>query len=165
VGRIEHRSGGDPVAGISHQERRTSRDSTRSRPACHLGCRQVADGRGYVFGRGRAGFVGWSSAKRALDERIAAARQATGIAEPMSGWTLHDLRRVVSTAMHDRLGIAPHIVEATLGHVGHKAGVAGTYNKAEYLAERRRALEKWAAFLDEIVTGKQPAAKVVQLRK
>jgi integrase len=134
-------------------------------PLAILAARQVADGRGFVFGRGRAGFVGWSSAKRALDERIAAARQATGIAEPMPGWTLHDLRRVVSTAMHDRLEIAPHIVEATLGHVGHKAGVAGTYNKAEYLAERRRALEKWAAFLDEIVTGKRPAAKVVQLRK
>jgi integrase len=134
-------------------------------PLAILAARQVAHGRGFVFGRGRAGFVGWSSAKRALDERIAGARQATGIAEPMPGWTLHDLRGVVSTAMHDRLGIAPHIVEATLGHVGHKAGVAGTYNKAEYLAERRRALEKWAAFLDEIVTGKRPAAKVVQLRK
>jgi len=58
------------------------------------------------------------------------------------------------------------VVEAALGHVtAFKSGVAGVYNKASYVVERRRALEKWAAFLDEIVTGKRPTAKVVRLRK
>jgi hypothetical protein len=40
------------------------------------------------------------------------------------------------------LGIAPHIVEAVLNHVsGHKAGVAGIYNRATYEREKRQALD------------------------
>jgi integrase len=112
-----------------------------------------ANGREFVFGYGR-GFTGWAWAKRALDAR-------TG---PMPAWVLHDLRRFVSTNMHDKLGVAPHVVEAILGHIaGFKSGVAGVYNKASYLDERRRALEKWAAYLDEIVSGKRAPAKVVAI--
>ena len=47
----------------------------------------------------------------------------------MTDWTLHDLRRTVATRMAD-LGVQPHIIEAVLNHVsGHKAGVAGIYNR------------------------------------
>ena len=121
--------------------------------------------REFVFGYGR-GFTGWHWAKTALDERLTAARKAAGIKAPMPAWVLHDLRRFFSTVAHDELGVPPHVVEAALGHVtAFKSGVAGIYNKASYVAERRRALEKWAAFLDEIVTGKRPTAKVVRLRK
>jgi integrase len=121
--------------------------------------------REFVFGYGR-GFTGWAWAKAALDKRIAAARQAAGITEPMSSWVLHDLRRFFSTTMHDRLGGAPHIVEACLGHVsGFRSGVAATYNRALYLDERRRALEKWAAFIDEAVSGQRPAGTIVKLHK
>ena len=43
------------------------------------------------------------------------------------------------------LGVAPHIVEAVLNHVsGHKAGVAGIYNRATYEKEKRAALVLWA---------------------
>lgn len=56
-----------------------------------------------------------------------------------SHWTPHDFRCGVSTALHQRFGA--HVGEAILGHVGgHNAGVAGVYNKALYLDERRRAL-------------------------
>ena len=121
--------------------------------------------REFVFGYGR-GFTGWHWAKTALDERLTAARKAAGIKAPMPAWVLHDLRRFFSTIAHDELGVPPHVVEAALGHVtAFKSGVAGIYNKASYVVERRRALEKWAAFLDEIVTGKRPTAKVVRLRK
>jgi hypothetical protein len=55
-------------------------------------------------------------------------------------------------------------VEALLGHVGgHKSGVAGVYNKAIYLEERRRALERWGAHIMELVTGKRVKARVVDL--
>jgi len=121
--------------------------------------------REFVFGYGR-GFTGWHWAKVALDERIAAARKAAGIKAPMPAWVLHDLRRFFSTIAHDELGVPPHVVEAALGHVtAFKSGVAGVYNKASYVDERRRALEKWAAFLDAIVTGKRALAKIVRLRK
>jgi hypothetical protein len=48
----------------------------------------------------------------------------------------------------NEIGVAPHIVEAVLNHVsGHKAGVAGTYNKALYREEKRAALEAWGQFI------------------
>ena len=118
------------------------------------------NGREFVFGYGR-GFTGWHWAKAALDKRIAASIKA-----PMSPWVLHDLRRFFSTIAHDKLGVPPHVAEAALGHIAaFKSGVAGVYNKADYLDERRRALEKWADHVEGIVTGKRPAAQLVRLRK
>jgi integrase len=98
-----------------------------------------------VFGTGVGGFTGWSKAKRELDERIADARRKGRVTKPMPPWVIHDLRRSFVTHMNDR-GIAPpHVVEAVVNHVsGHLAGVAGLYNKAQYLPERRNALEAWA---------------------
>ena len=48
---------------------------------------------------------------------------------------------------------------------GHKAGVAGIYNKALYLEERRRALERWGAHVMELAEGTPRKAKVMQLRR
>ena len=55
-------------------------------------------------------------------------------------WTLHDLRRTVATGLND-LGIAPHVVGALLGH--SIQGVAGIYNRSQYLPEKLKALELW----------------------
>jgi hypothetical protein len=42
------------------------------------------------------------------------------------------------------LGVQPHVIEAVLNHVsGHKAGVAGVYNRSLYGPEKRAALELW----------------------
>lgn len=128
--------------------------------------RTEADGtpRDLIFGAHSAsqerGFQNWDKCKKALDEKIAKARSG----KPLLGWRLHDFRRVVSTAMHERLGIAPHVVEAVLGHAhgGHQSGVAGTYNVAIYLDERRRALNLWAACLLAAVEHRD--AKIVPLR-
>ena len=92
-----------------------------------------------------------------LDARIA----DKGVISP---WRLHDLRRTVSTRMHDELGIAPHIVEAVLNHVsGHRAGVAGVYNRALYAKEKAVALARWAEHLGAIVAGER--SKVVTMPK
>jgi integrase len=55
-------------------------------------------------------------------------------------WSLHDLRRTVATGLND-MGIAPHIVEALLGH--SIQGVAGIYNRSQYLPDKLDALNKW----------------------
>jgi integrase len=110
-----------------------------------------ADGkpRDLIFGRGQFGFRDWSGSKADLDAGIAEE------GEPFD-WVLHDFRRTLSTELHERFAVPPHVVEALLGHVsGHKAGVAGVYNKAAYVDERRRALERWGEFLIAIVTGKK----------
>ncbi len=97
------------------------------------------DGRDLVFGEGAGGFSGWSKAKAALDRRTNVERD-----RPMPKWRLHDLRRTAATGMAE-LGTPPHVIEAVLNHVsGSKAGVAGIYNKALLLPERRQALTLWA---------------------
>ena len=93
----------------------------------------------YVFTTtGETPFSGWSRSKQRLDQRC-------GVAD----WRLHDLRRTGVTGMNDDLGVWPHVVEAVVNHVtgAAKRGVAGVYNRAEYLKERRRALERWARHL------------------
>ena len=68
---------------------------------------------------------------------------------------LHDLRRTVATGMADRLAIAPHIIEAILNHAErHKRGVAGIYNRATYLAEKKQALERWGDYVMALIEGR-----------
>jgi integrase len=94
----------------------------------------------------------WYGAKAALDRRL-------GLAKP---WRLHDLRRTAATMMAE-LGVLPHIIEAILSHVsGHKAGVAGIYNRAKYLPEMREALVKWANHV-EAITSPAPKAHALAL--
>ena len=110
----------------------------------------VRDGRDLVFGEGEGAFSGFSKAKSQIDERINAAR---GDAGPMPDWRLHDLRRTAATRMAD-LGVSPHIVEAVLNHYsGHRAGVAGIYNKAAYQKEKRQALILWGEHVMGLVEG------------
>ena len=63
--------------------------------------------------------------------------------------------------MADRLGVLPHIVEAMLNHVsGHRAGVAGVYNRARYVAEIRKALESWAEHVAALPVQKPEAIRL-----
>jgi integrase len=116
-------------------------------------------GQSFVFGDGprrsgdpHRGFSGWSKSKKAIDARVAEA-----LGKPIPHWTIHDLRRSASTHMADTLGVFPHIIEAILNHVsGHRAGVAGVYNRARYTNEMREALERWAKHVT-ILSAKQRA--------
>lgn len=102
------------------------------------------------------GFSGWSIAELQLDRRIAAEPKA-------APWQLHDLRRTAATRMAD-LGVLPHVIEAVLNHIGgHKAGVAGIYNRALYSAEKRQALDMWSAHLEALIAG-AAASNVIALR-
>ncbi len=63
----------------------------------------------------------------------------------MPGWKYHDFRRSGVTALAD-LGFAPHVCDRLLNHVTSTIqGVAAVYQRAEFLAERKAALEAWAA--------------------
>ena len=93
---------------------------------------------------GKTVVSGWSKTKRRLDDAMR-----------IPPWRLHDLRRTCATGMAE-IGIAPHIVEACLNHIsGAKAGVAGVYNRAAYGAEKKVALERWAAHVDGLVSGRK----------
>ena len=61
----------------------------------------------------------------------------------VTGWRIHDLRRTVVTGMA-RLGVSPHVADKILNHQsGTISGVAAVYQKHEFLAERKGALERW----------------------
>jgi integrase len=111
------------------------------------------DGCEYVFpSRKNTPFSGFGKSKAALDKAVLAAlkKQAKSGAnvEPLSNWTLHDLRRTAKTLMA-RAGVRPDISERVLGHA--IAGVEGTYDRHSYANEKRGALEKLAAIIDRIL--------------
>jgi integrase len=118
-------------------------------------------GRDFLFGRDEGRPIGgFSAAKKAIDERIAEA-----IGKPLKPWVLHDLRRTIDTGMGDKLGVLPHIADEVLGHVGaHKSGVQGTYNRALYEADVRKALTLWAEHVRSIVGG-DGASKIAVLKR
>jgi len=80
------------------------------------------------------------------------------LAKLKTPWTLHDLRRTMVTRMcGEELGIEPHIVEAVVNHKsGHKAGVAGIYNRATYEPKKRTALDAWSKYVEALVSGEAP---------
>jgi integrase len=109
------------------------------------------EGRDLVFGSREGPFQGWGNAKSALDARILA---KLGEKSEMKPWRLHDIRRTAATRMNE-LGVLPHVVEAILNHIsGHKAGVAGIYNRAIYAPEKRAALQKWADHIAALSGGR-----------
>ena len=67
-------------------------------------------------------------------------------------WTLHDIRRSGVTHLGENGFAPPHVIEMLVNHLsGHKGGVAGVYDKAKYLPERRRTLEAWGAHVVALV--------------
>jgi integrase len=120
------------------------------------------ESRSLVFGLGARGFQGWSKAKEFLDDRVNDAR-VKDRGRPIPSWTLHDIRRSVVTHLHERGFAQPHVVEAIVNHVsGHRGGVAGVYNKALYLSERRRTLDLWGRHVTTMVQGRE--SNVVALK-
>lgn len=95
----------------------------------------------FVFSRSEdRAFQDFSSAKRVIDG-------LSGV----TGWRLHDLRRTCVSGMA-RLGIPPHVADKILNHqTGTISGVAAIYQRHDFLAERRDALETWAAHVIRIV--------------
>ena len=106
---------------------------------------------------GRGPVAGLYDATRQINRAIAMARQTVASAKGKSAetiprWTPHDIRRTFSTEMHERGLALPHIVEAVINHIsGHRAGVAGIYNRAQYAPEKRAALEAWANYVDRLL--------------
>ena len=93
--------------------------------------------------------MGWVRCKAALDKRIAERR-----GKPLEPWRLHDLRHTFVTTVNELGFAAPHVTEAMVNHIsGHKSGIAGRYDHAQYLKQRCEALDKWGAYLTGVVAG------------
>ena len=62
--------------------------------------------------------------------------------------TPHGFRAMASTLLNEN-GFPPDVIERQLAHVEGNA-VRAAYNHAEYLPERRRMMQWWADYLDEL---------------
>jgi integrase len=110
--------------------------------------KQIPNLGAFVFTNdGRTPIGGISRLKADFDE-------ACGV----TGWVLHDLRRTARSLM-SRAGIPSDHAERALGHV--IGGVRATYDKYQYLDEKRRAFEALAAQIERIVN---PRENVMPLR-
>lgn len=106
-----------------------------------------------VFPGLRGPFNGFSKAKAGLDEDCG-----------VKGWRLHDIRRTMATGLQ-RLGVRLEVTEATLNHVsGSRAGVVGIYQRHDYAAEKRAALNAWGEHVAAVVDGREAIGNVTPLR-
>jgi integrase len=121
----------------------------------------LPSGKGFLFSTtgGKKAFSGFSKAKAELDRLIAKARKAAG-KPSMARWTLHDLRRTARTLM-SRAGIPDDHGERAMGHM--ITGVRGTYDRYEYLDEKRRAFEALAGLVALIL--RPPTDNVVKMER
>ena len=100
------------------------------------------DGCDYVFaGRSEGHFKGFPAAKRLLDIVV---REKAAIAP----WRFHDLRRTARSLMA-RIGVQTELAERILGHV--QPSIVETYNRHDYLEEKRAALAKLARTIELIL--------------
>ncbi|MGB6445029.1 MAG: site-specific integrase [Xanthobacteraceae bacterium] len=84
-------------------------------------------------------FQAFAKGKRKLDDLC-----------DINGWRLQDLRRIVVSGMA-RLGVPPHVADKILNHLsGTISGVAAVYQRHEFLAERKNALERWGAHVAKL---------------
>jgi integrase len=105
---------------------------------------------------GEKAFSRFSKAKTELDKAIAAIREEAGRA-PMENWTLHDLRRTARSLM-SRAKVPTDHAERALGHV--MGGVRETYDRYEYLDEKRAAFDALALLVAKILN---PTSNIEQL--
>ena len=60
-----------------------------------------------------------------------------------------------------RLGIAPHVADKVLNHqAGTISGVAAVYQRHDFLAERRDALELWEAHVGRVLASISPERRI-----
>jgi len=100
---------------------------------------------------------GFSKFKRNFDAKVLAELRKHNPEAKLPRWTLHDLRRTARSLM-SRAGVPSDHAERCLGHV--LPGLRGTYDRHQYLNEKRRAFEALATLIERILN---PAENVVTL--
>lgn len=101
-----------------------------------------------LTGSGKYVFPGARSSKVSMsDGAVNAALAQIGFKGEIVG---HGFRHMASTLLRE-LGWSPDAVERQLSH--KEPGVAGVYNKAQHLPERREMMQAWADYLDALKAG------------
>jgi len=139
------------------------------------------DGMDLIFSTtGKTAPSGFSKAKLALDAGASKTRGAAlgkrmalpanpansaNSANPaaLAGWRFHDFRRTAVTWLAGA-GFPPHVADRLLNHVsGSISGVAAVYQRGEFLAERKAALDAWGAHVLASAEGRTLPGEVASL--
>ena len=83
----------------------------------------------------------WGKPKGRLDKRAG-----------VTGWQLRDIRRTFRSSM-PKLGVRREIAERLLNHVSgkNKSELDEIYDRYEYIAEKRQALQKWEQHVTDLL--------------
>ncbi len=104
-----------------------------------------------VTGTGRFVFPSPRTTKRPLsDNGMLAALRRMGFDQGVL--TVHGFRSTASTLLNEQ-GWHPDAIERQLAH-SERDGVRAAYNYAEYLPERRKMMQFWSDYLDNLRAGK-----------
>ena len=126
----------------------------------------VHEGTDLVFTtNGRRPASGFSRAKERLVSLVAA---ESGSGRPNQDWRLHDFRRTCVTWLAGA-GFNPAVADKILNHstATGMTTVGKVYQRAEYLPERKQALEAWAAHIVTCSAGRSdhPSTNIIQLQR
>jgi len=105
-----------------------------------------------LTGGGQYCFASLRTSKRPMSENTinAALRRLGFDKETMTG---HGFRAMASTLLNEQ-GWSPDVIERQLAHA-ERNKVRAAYNRAQYMAERRKMMQAWADYLDALREGAQ----------
>lgn len=105
-----------------------------------------------LTGRGRYVFPGLRTDERPMSENavLAALRRMGYAKDQMTG---HGFRSIASTLLNEQ-GWSSDAIERQLAHA-ERDKTRAAYNRAEYLAERRKMMQFWGDYLDGLRAGAQ----------
>jgi len=105
-----------------------------------------------VTGNGRFVFPSARTRARPMSDNaiLSALRRMEYAKDEMSG---HGFRAMARTILDEVLHVNPYVIEAQLAHkVPDPLGRA--YNRTTHLPERRKMMQRWADYLDQLKNGK-----------
>jgi len=110
-----------------------------------------------VTGRGRLVFPSVRHADKPLSENTVNAA-LRGLGYDSDTVTGHGFRATARTLLAEQLGVRVDLIEHQLAHTVRDP-LGRAYNRTEFVAERRKMMQRWADYLDQLATG----ADVVKL--
>lgn len=104
-----------------------------------------------ITGHGRYVFPSLLTGERPMSENtVRTALRRMGYAN--DDMTPHGFRAMARTILVEQLNVHPDVIEAQLAH-GKSGPLGAAYDRAEFVAQRRRMMDDWAGYLDHLQEG------------